>query len=158
MDTRERQCKMWTDVILAYCKSKGLYSISLGELYASEICQNQSINRKLSMDSLTQICDWMEANKFGEYTSQSKERVFVYWRSIQELAQAIHNWADTTGRIGSVETVLDVCDDSDNKKEIFYKVPVEIVLKACAALQEVGKAQVFYSDNTDTHGVKFFSI
>ena len=158
MDTRERQCKMWTDVILAYCKSKGLYSISLGELYASEICQNQSINRKLSMESLTQICDWMEANKFGEYTSQSKERVFVYWRSIQELAQAIHNWADTTGRIGSVETVLDVCDDSDNKKEIFYKVPVEIVLKACAALQEVGKAQVFYSDNTDTHGVKFFSI
>ena len=110
------------------------------------------------MESLTQICDWMEANKFGEYTSQSKERVFVYWRSIQELAQAIHNWADTTGRIGSVETVLDVCDDSDNKKEIFYKVPVEIVLKACAALQEVGKAQVFYSDNTDTHGVKFFSI
>ena len=158
MDTRERQCKMWTDVILAYCKSKGLYSISLGELYASEICQNQSINRKLSMESLTQICDWMEANKFGEYTSQSKERVFVYWRSIQELAQAIHNWADTTGRIGSVETGLDVCDDSDNKKEIFYKVPVEIVLKACAALQEVGKAQVFYSDNTDTHGVKFFSI
>ena len=82
MDTRERQMKMWTDVILAYCKSKGLYSISLGELYASEICQNQTINRKLSMESLTQICDWMEANKFGEYTSQSKERVFVYWRSI----------------------------------------------------------------------------
>lgn len=40
MDTRERQMKMWSDVILAYCKSKGLYSISLGELYASEICQN----------------------------------------------------------------------------------------------------------------------
>ena len=110
------------------------------------------------MESLTQICDWMQDNKFGEYTSNSKERVFVYWRSIQELAQAIHNWADSTGRIGSVETVLDASDDIDKKKEIFYKVPVEIVLKACAALQEVGKAQVFYSDNTDTHGVKFFSI
>ena len=57
-----------------------------------------------------------------------------------------------------METVLDLTDDSANKKEIFYRVPVEIVLKACAALQEVGKAQVFYSDNTDTHGVKFFSI
>ena len=150
--------KMWTDLIHAYCKSKGLYSISLGELYASEICQNQQINRKLTMESLTQVCDWMQTNKFGEYTSQSKERIFVYWRSIQEVAEAIHKWADTTGRIGSVETVLDVCDDSSNKKEIFYKMPVEIVLKACAALQEVGKAQVFYSDNTDTHGVKFFSI
>ena len=37
-------------------------------------------------------------------------------------------------------------------------MPIEIVLKACAALQQVGKAQVFYSDTTDTHGVKFFNI
>ena len=100
----------------------------------------------------------METNKFGDYTAESKEKIFVYWRSIQEIADAIHKWAEATGRIGSVETVLDVCDDSMNKNEIFYRMPVEIILKACAALQEVGKAQVFYSDNTDTHGVKFFSI
>ena len=62
----------------------------------------------------------MQANKFGEFTTESKERIFVYWRSIQEVAEAIHKWADTTGRIGSVETVLDVCDDSANKNEIFY--------------------------------------
>ena len=110
------------------------------------------------MESLEKICTWMSANQLGEYTSESKDRIFVYWRSIQEVAEAIHKWADDTGRIGSVETVLDLCDDDENKKEIFYKMPVEIVLKACASLQEVGKAQVFYSDNTDTHGVKFFSI
>lgn len=110
------------------------------------------------MESITQIAEWMQSNKFGEFTSESKDRIFVYWKSIQEVAEAIHKWADNTGRIGSVETVLDVCDDSANKNEIFYKMPVEIVLKACAALQEVGKAQVFYSNNTDTHGVKFFSI
>lgn len=150
--------RMWSDSILTYCKSKGLYSISLGELYASEICSNPAINRKLSMDSLEQICTWMGSNQFGEFTSESKDRIFVYWRSIQEVAEAIHKWADETGRIGSVETVLDLCDDDENKKQIFYKMPVEIVLKACASLQQVGKAQVFYSDNTDTHGVKFFSI
>ena len=110
------------------------------------------------MDSLEQVCAWMGTNQFGEFTSESKDRIFVYWRSIQEVAEAIHKWADDTGRIGSVETVLDLCDDDENKKEIFYKMPVEIVLKACASLQQVGKAQVFYSDNTDTHGVKFFSI
>ena len=82
----------------------------------------------------------METNKFADYTAESKEKVFVYWRSIQEIADAIHKWAETTGRIGSVETVLDVSDDSMNKNEIFYRMPVEIILKACAALQEVGKA------------------
>ena len=100
----------------------------------------------------------MQANRFAEFTADSQERILVYWRSLQEIAEAIHRWADNTGRIGSVETVLDLTDDSANRAEIFYQMPVELVLKACAALQEVGKAQVFYSDNTDTHGVKFFAI
>lgn len=45
-------------------------------------------------------------------------------------------------KIGSVEAVIDICDDPDNKNEIFYKIPIEIVIKALNALQEVGKAQV----------------
>lgn len=100
----------------------------------------------------------MQKNQFADYTSDSRDRVFLYWRSIQEVAAAIHKWADKNARIGSVETVIDLTDDPSTKKEIFHKMPIEIVLKACAALQQVGKAQVFYSDSTDTHGVKFFNI
>ena len=37
-------------------------------------------------------------------------------------------------------------------------MPIEMVLKACVQLQTQGKAQVFYSDDTDAHGVKFFNI
>ena len=43
VDTRERQMKMWSDLILAYAKHLGVYSISLGELYASAICNNENI-------------------------------------------------------------------------------------------------------------------
>lgn len=100
----------------------------------------------------------MKSNGFADWTSDKREKVFVYWRSLQEVAAAIHKWAEETCRIGSVETVLDLCDDPANKGQLFYQMPVEVVLKACATLQEVGKAQVFYSDNTDTHGVKFFHI
>ena len=130
----------------------------MGELYDSEICNNAGIQRRLSMDSLGKVAEWMQSNKFGEFTAESRESIFVYWRSLQEVAQAIHRWADNTGRIGSVEVILDLTDDSANRNEIFYQMPVEIVLRACAALQEVGKAQVIYSDSTDTHGVKFFAI
>ena len=100
----------------------------------------------------------MSKNQLADYTSESKDKVFLYWRSIQEVATAIHKWADKNAKIGSVETVIDLTDDPMTKKEIFHKMPIEIVLKACVALQQVGKAQVFYSDNTDTHGVKFFNI
>ena len=129
--------KMWSDLILDFTKSRNLYSISLGELYASELCQNNKINRRLSMESLRQIIDWMVKNNFADYAAgKEKDKVFVYWRSIQEIAGAIHKWADATNRIGSVETVIDLTDDPANKKEIFYKLPIETVLKACTALQQ----------------------
>lgn len=82
----------------------------------------------------------MTKNEFAEYSSDAKDQIFVYWRSLQEVAGAIHSWADKTGRINSVEVILDLTDDSANRKELFYKMPVEIVLRACAKLQEVGKA------------------
>ena len=72
--------------------------------------------------------------EFAEFTSASKEKVFVYWKSIQEIADAIYKWADKNCKIGSVETLVDICEDSSNKSEVFYKLPIEIVLKACYAL------------------------
>ena len=60
MDTRERQCKMWSDVLLEYAKSKGVYSMSLQELYASEICHNTKINRRLSIEGLKTVLAWMQ--------------------------------------------------------------------------------------------------
>ena len=70
----------------------------------------------------------------------SREKFFVYWQPIQKIADAIHKWADKTGKIGSVETIMDLTDDHSVKNEIFYKMPPEIILKACEALAEVNKA------------------
>jgi hypothetical protein len=55
----------------------------------------------------------------------------VYWRSIQEVAEAIFKWADRNAKIGSVETLVDICEDDESKGEIFHRMPIEIVLKAC---------------------------
>lgn len=72
--------------------------------------------------------------EFAEFSSESKERIFVYWRSIQEIAQAVYAWADKNAKIGSVETIVDICEDDGNKDEIFYKMPIELVLRGCYAL------------------------
>ena len=74
------------------------------------------------------------------------------------IAQAIYSWADRTARIGSVEAVIDICQEAENKAEIFYLLPIEMVMQSLKQLEDQGKAQVFYSDNTDSYGVKFFHI
>lgn len=151
--------KMWSDLLLLFAKSNTLYATSLSELYASSLLNNQVISRRLSIDALRAVVQWMQGKGFAEFAGDAAgDKVFLYWRSLQEVAASIHAWADRTGRIGSVETVMDLTDDPANKTEIFYKMPIEVILKACTQLQSQGKAQVFYSDNTDTHGVKFFNI
>ena len=40
METRERQFKMWSDMILAYAKNKKVYTLTLGEMYDSPLCNN----------------------------------------------------------------------------------------------------------------------
>jgi hypothetical protein len=56
--------------------------------------------------------------------------------------------------------------ETENKNEVFYGFPVETLIKAIHLLEECGKAQVsnmfysqlFYSENTDSYGVKFFHL
>ena len=51
-------------------------------------------------------------NKFADFTnSEDKDTIFVYWKSPSDVAQAIFKWAKDTGRIGSIETVIDIIED-----------------------------------------------
>ena len=105
----------------------------------------------------------MVDNKFADYTAQKTEGVdqdslFIYWRSAADVAAAIFKWAKDGGRIGSIETVLDIIEDEFQKGQIFYQMPIEIVLNSLYLLQDQGKAQVIYSENTDSYAVKFFNI
>ena len=93
------------------------------------------------MESIKEIAEWLVQNKFADFTSSAeKDKIFVYWKSPQDVAQAIFAWAKNTGRIGSIETVLDIIEDEFQKDQIFYKMPIEIVLNALYLLQDEGKS------------------
>ena len=123
---------MWQKLIFDYAKSLNKYVVTYNELYESPICQNKEINRRLKMDSIIIICEWMVSKKLADFTSteQQKDKIFVYWRSTQDIAEAIFKWAKDTARIGSIETLLDIIDDEFQKDQIFYQIPIEIALNA----------------------------
>ena len=54
--------RMWSDIILAHGQSKQIYQVSLGQLYDSPLCNNTKIKRRLSLDDIKQVCDWMHKN------------------------------------------------------------------------------------------------
>ena len=111
---------MWKNLVFEYTKSKGVYSVTFNDLFNSPICQNAKINRRLKMESIKQIAQWMVSNKFADFTSKQtagvdQDQIFVYWRSSADVASAIFKWAKDNGRIGSIETVIDIIEDEFQK-------------------------------------------
>jgi hypothetical protein len=103
---------MWQKLIFDYSQSIKKYSLTLNELYGSPICQNKTINRRLTEKSIREIAEWLVSNKCADWTNQeAKDTIFVYWKSPSDVAQAVFGWAKNTGRIGSIETVLDIIED-----------------------------------------------
>ena len=60
---------MWQKLIFDYAKSQNKYVVTFNELYDSPICQNNQINRRLKMDSIIQICEWMVQKKLADYSA-----------------------------------------------------------------------------------------
>ena len=104
----------------------------------------------------------MVQNKFADYSAVDKniqkDKIFVYWKTPQEVANAIFKWAKDGGRIGSIETVEDIIEDEFQKDEMFFGIPIELALNALYILQDEGKAQVIHTQNTDSYAAKFFNI
>eukprot|EP00831_Metopus_contortus_P081136 TRINITY_DN8461_c0_g2_i2.p1 TRINITY_DN8461_c0_g2~~TRINITY_DN8461_c0_g2_i2.p1 ORF type:complete len:183 (+),score=36.22 TRINITY_DN8461_c0_g2_i2:206-754(+) len=157
-DTKDKQLKLWQELMCKYSEMHKVHAWGTTELFSSELCVNKEINRRLSRKDFDEILGYLVKSGFAAYTTSAKDKIFVYWKSVQEYAAAIYEWAQRTGRMNSVESIVDLSTSSENSKEIFYKVPVEIIKNACEALQRERKAEVFYSDATDEHGVKFFHM
>ncbi len=57
--TREKQLKMWQDLICSYAQKNKIHSWGLNELYASALCDNKTLNRSLSRKDFTAIIQYM---------------------------------------------------------------------------------------------------
>ena len=120
------------------------------------MCCNQSINRKLTNEALHVVVDYMISNGTAEYVTKLKDKIYIHYTSIQEYAGAIYQWAKDMGKMNQAEAIIDLVENEENKKYIFYGSPPELILKACRALEREKKAEVFCSEKSKEYGVKFF--
>jgi hypothetical protein len=123
---------------------------------------NKKINRRLPIEGVHKVIEYMSERGFADYSGEGSgviDKVFIYFKPLQVIAEAIFEWADRNSKIGSVETLVDLREDSSSKGEIFHMIDIKIIERACYALQMEGKAEVFeleVSGLEGTKGVKFF--
>eukprot|EP00826_Nyctotherus_ovalis_P047355 TRINITY_DN543_c0_g1_i12.p2 TRINITY_DN543_c0_g1~~TRINITY_DN543_c0_g1_i12.p2 ORF type:complete len:182 (-),score=77.46 TRINITY_DN543_c0_g1_i12:48-593(-) len=143
-ETKQTQLKLWEELISKYSEAKKIHTWGVTELFSSELCHNKELSRRLTRSDFDAVLDYMLKSGAAAYSTSAKDKITVYYKTVKDYADAIYKWALETGRMNSVESIVDIATSSENNTEIFYKVPVEIIKSACEELQKQRKAEVFY--------------
>ena len=58
-DTRDKQLKLWQELICNYSEANKIHTWGINELHSSELCANKNANRKLSKRDFDTIIDYL---------------------------------------------------------------------------------------------------
>ncbi|KAI9738967.1 MAG: hypothetical protein M1818_005281 [Claussenomyces sp. TS43310] len=160
--TFHAQCSKWAALILAYCRARHLFKISLIDAVDSELFHNTRLGRRLDLGTAREMVDFMQRHGRAEWigsrgataAAADKNVCWVWWKNPEEWATLIADWVDETGQKNTVLTLYELTESEATKGQEFHGMDPELLQKALNVLVKRGKAQVF--GHEDGQGVKFF--
>ncbi|EFC42101.1 predicted protein [Naegleria gruberi] len=153
LETREKQSKLWSEVILKYCEHERKFVIVIAE-EEGKLFSNSTINRKLNREAIYYFLDDLVAKERGEWLDKkSKESIYIYWKTPMEWADKIQKWVDDSGVSNTVCTFFELLEGETGEGTEFHGMNKDIFKKALKLLEKRGKAEMFQSG--DNEGVKF---
>ncbi|KAJ4296703.1 hypothetical protein N0V90_006751 [Kalmusia sp. IMI 367209] len=90
----------------------------------------------------------------GGAEGEGEGRAWAYWKRPEEWAAALEEWVERTGQKGSVITLYEIGESDATRKEEFYGIDGELLMKSLGVCVKRGKAQIFGGEGSE--GVKFF--
>ncbi|KAJ1678208.1 hypothetical protein EV182_004556 [Spiromyces aspiralis] len=145
------QKRLWSGLILDYCRHHRLHTLRLSEALKTPLFSNSSIQ-------LLEIIDFMVTNGDAEWTGKKKDKssCIIYWRKPGEWADLIYQWVQDHGFVNTVMTAYELANGEDTADQEFHGIERDVLQKAIDILVSRGKAQVIQSASSDDFGVKFF--
>ena len=58
--TKEKQLEAWGRLVIDFCHHLSLYTVDLNELSCSELFCNQKLNRRLNLDGIKTVFEYLE--------------------------------------------------------------------------------------------------
>lgn len=115
-DLHRSWLQSWGDLLLKWASFHVKHVISIHDLLSTPPYS------KLSAEYLREIMNYLVEKGFAKWLDENRLR--VYWKSLEELADHLYNWALDTGTI--YFTPYDLLQESP---EIIKKLPTEDILK-----------------------------
>jgi len=151
-ETRDRQEKLWTDLILDFCKFRKVFVIDLDEF---DLFSNPSIERKLSYEGRRAFVAALVKNGQAEWLDTEQRRCLVLWRKVEEWAQDLLRVAQENGWGGSVVLLDELTAGAEVAGTDLEGLDRTVLMRALALLERQGRVEVF-TGSSDEEGVKFF--
>jgi ESCRT-II complex subunit VPS25 len=168
--TRSSQLTSWSTLIQSYCRHNRIFSLSLIDALETPLFNNTSLRRRLNLRDAKAILSWMSSPEGGnraEFISADKGkkkaaaasdddggRCWIFWRRPEEWSAVLEEWVERTGQKGTVLTLYEIVEGDASRKEEFWNMDMELLMRSLAVSVKRGKAQIFGGEGSE--GVKFF--
>lgn len=168
--TREKQLKLWCDLVLSYCKHYRIFKLTITDSANSPLFVNASIeyviltdsyisspqisvllanSRKLSLPTIEKVFSRLVSMGYGEWLDKEANVCLIYWRRPNEWAQIIYDWVERSGRRKSILTFYELRFSDDTADSEFHEIDPELLLRSLQVLESHGKCVIFEGKTSD---------
>ncbi|KAK7677582.1 hypothetical protein QCA50_010409 [Cerrena zonata] len=151
--------EQWSRLILSYAKHRNLFTIKVEDAQTTggdwdEILRNDRINRKLNTSYLAYILEQMERScRLAFDPPKQSISAVLYWRTPEEWAEVLHEWATSTGQLNTILTFYEIIEPPVPSP--LSGVPMSILRRAINLLIKSNRAQLIAV--ADGEGVRFLN-
>lgn len=111
----------------------------------------------MTKDEIHIVIEDLIQSGYGEWEdTQTKTRVRILWRTPQQLASDIYDWAVANGYVNSICTVYELHSGEDVNGMSFEGVDENLLRRALGVLEGQGKCSLFTGETSEEDGIKFF--
>jgi ESCRT-II complex subunit VPS25 len=154
--TREKQLALWRDLIVRYHEQYKLQTLVVHEC---PLWKNSAISRALNTEDIKMVMNDLVTHGRGEWLDEYNSQMTacrILWRTPEELATDIYEWAKASGNVGTVCTLYELHSGEDVHGMSFQGVDEDLLRRGLAILEEQGKCAMFQGDTSSEDGIKFF--
>ena len=130
--------KEWSKVLFDYARYAILHILYLRQTESEKPFSNFDDRKK----ALEEIADELVTKEQAEWLSKSKEKLRIYWKSLDNWAEEIYEWAM---EISPLEPIL-VFEIRESNKE-FSKLPSEDIVKIFKMLEKEKRGKIIELDD-----------
>ncbi|KAH9940745.1 ESCRT-II complex vps25 subunit [Epithele typhae] len=156
--TQKTATQDWERLILTYARHRNLFVLRVEDADApegspwDEILRNPRINRRMRPAHLAAILADMVAAGQAIYDPPGQTHAaLLCWRTPEEWAQILHDWATATGHLNTIMTLFEIVEPE--VPSALAGLPLPLLHRAIAVLARAGRAQTIAA--ADGEGVRF---